>query len=113
MTRKRWTPAEDERLESLAGDGLSGGEVATVLKRPEGGVRARAAKLGVTFASGDHNQLRTFLAAGGRLIREDIGGVSVFAGLALIDPAQPSPRPYANACWSLASSARTHTATPS
>lgn len=61
-------------LRTCASDGLAASEAAAALGRNVAGVYGRARRLGVRFTSSRHDQLRTFLRKGGRLVREEIGG---------------------------------------
>jgi hypothetical protein len=72
----RWKPEEDDLLMSLAGDGLSAQEIALALKSRTGAaVYGRAKALKVTLNSREHQSLRDYLREGGRLVRDEVGGV--------------------------------------
>lgn len=71
----KWTPEEDDAITKLAGDGLSAKEIArTVPPRSESAVSSRLSRIGVSLESREHQTLREYLAEGGRLVREEIGG---------------------------------------
>lgn len=71
----RWTDAEDDQLKELAADGLSAREIALALDaRSESAVSGRAARIGASLLSSPHQSLREYLADGGRIVREDVGG---------------------------------------
>jgi len=69
-----WSEEDVERLEQLAGEGLSGKEIALILKRTEAAIRAKAAACEISIDSREDGGLRSFLRDGGHLIREEIGG---------------------------------------
>lgn len=71
----RWTDDEDARLREYAKIGLTAAEAGVVLDRSESACAGRARRLDVAFNSAAHTDLRLFVAKGGRLVREDIGGV--------------------------------------
>lgn len=76
----KWTPEEDACLKECAKTGLTAGEAAVAVaalgnERGEAACASRARRLKITFNSASNIGLRNFLAEGGRLIREDIGGV--------------------------------------
>lgn len=75
MARTKWTEELDAKLKTLGSDGLTAVEIAAVMDLSEGPVRSRAAHLKVSLDGSDHYDLHRFVAAGGALIREDIGGV--------------------------------------
>lgn len=74
----RWTAEEDATLKALAADGLNGREIARAMgdARSESAVTGRAAKIGATMRSREHEgqSLREHLAEGGRIVREEVGG---------------------------------------
>lgn len=71
----KWTKEHDGRLLALIDDGLTAAQVAHLMDRSEGSVRARALKLKVGFNSTRQADLLDFLRKGRALVREDIGGV--------------------------------------
>jgi len=75
MTRAVWTDEMKALLTGMAADGLTAGECADALGLTEGQVRYQADKLEIGFDSTAATALRNFLNDGGRLIREDFGGV--------------------------------------
>lgn len=72
----RWKPEEDDLLRELAVDGLSAREIALALtERSEGAVSSHASAIGVALISRGSQDLREYLAEGGRIVREDVGGI--------------------------------------
>ena len=69
-----WSSEEDVVLEACAADGLSGCETARALCRSANTVYARAGRRQIRFASAAQASPRAFLAKGGVLVREDVGG---------------------------------------
>lgn len=71
----KWTEQEDGKLLACIGDGLTAEETSPVVGKSSSACAGRASRLKVGFNSAPHAGLRAFLSAGGRIVREDLGGV--------------------------------------
>lgn len=71
----KWTEDDVATLKVLAKDGLSTVEAAVILKRTPAAVSGKASKEGITFDSIRFSEVRSLLANGGAVAREDHGGV--------------------------------------
>lgn len=72
----RWNEQEDTVLRELAKDGLSGAEISRAIPgRSESSIYGRARTLRVSLTSREHQSLRDYLADGGCIVRDEVGGV--------------------------------------
>jgi hypothetical protein len=72
---KWWTEEREGRLRELASSGLTAALCAKALGTTEAAVYGRARKLEISFDGSECASVTRFLAEGGRLLREEIGGV--------------------------------------
>lgn len=71
----KWTTELDAKLKALMADGLTAAICADIMGATEGSIYARASSQSFKFQSDECQAVAKFLALGGRLIREDVGGV--------------------------------------
>jgi hypothetical protein len=71
----RWTPEEDVILRDNVESGLSAAELALLLPdRTADAVWGRCRKIGLKLRAAEHTPLREYLAEGGCVVRENVGG---------------------------------------